>query len=123
MSVVIADSLARTYIFEVCCFEAVSDANLILARLWEKQGDRGRALRAVRRRAGGFLLGPLYISTFLREEGRLSALTGDTASAIRAYRHYLAIRPDPEPRAQAEKQQVQQALVALGARPMLARAP
>ena len=67
----IADSLARTYIFEVCCGEAVSDANLILARLWEQLGDRANALRAVRRRSGGFLLGPLYMSTFLREEGRL----------------------------------------------------
>jgi hypothetical protein len=119
----IADSLARTYIFEVCCGESVSDANLILARLWEQLGDRPNALRAVRRRAGGFLLGPLYLSTFLREEGRLAALTGDTTGAIRAYRHYVALRPNPEPIARAEVEQVQQALIALGARPMLARAP
>jgi hypothetical protein len=33
-----------------------------------------------------------YLSTFLREEGRLAALTGDTAGAIRAYQHYLALR-------------------------------
>ena len=79
MSVVIADSLARTYIFEVCCGEAVSDANLILARLWEQQGDRpGRALRAVRRRAGGFLLGPLYIVD-------LSARGGSTRGAYRRH--------------------------------------
>ncbi len=120
-SVVIADSLARTYIFEVCCGEAVSDANLILARLWEQFGDRPNALRAVRRRAGGFLLGPLYISTFLREEGRLAALTGDTTGAIRAYRHYLALRPNPEPIAQGDVRQVEAALATLGARRELAR--
>ena len=67
----------------------------------------------MRRRSGGFLLGPLYISTFLREEGRLLALSGDTTGAIRAYRHYLALRPDPEPIAQAEVAQVAQELATL----------
>jgi hypothetical protein len=43
------------------------------------------------------MLPPWYLSTFLREEGRLAALTGDTADAVRAYRHYLALRPHPEP--------------------------
>jgi hypothetical protein len=33
----------------------------------------------------------------LREEGRLAALTRDRAGAIRAYRHYVALRSDPEP--------------------------
>lgn len=112
--VAIADSLSRTYIFQVCCGEGITDANLILARLWEQLGDRSNALRAVRRRSGGFLLGPLYLSTFLREEGRLAALTGDTTSAIRAYGHYLALRPDPEPVAQVEVQEVRRELAALG---------
>ena len=38
-----------------------------------------------------------YLSTFLHEEGRLAERAGDLAGAIRAYRHYLALRPDPEP--------------------------
>ena len=42
-------------------------ANLVLARLWEEEGDRPRALQAGRRRAGGYLLAPLFQSTFLRE--------------------------------------------------------
>ena len=41
---------------------------------------------------------PYFMTTFLREEGRLAALTGDTAGAMRAYRHYLGLRYDPEPR-------------------------
>jgi tetratricopeptide (TPR) repeat protein len=76
-------------------------ANLTAARLWEQLGDLDRALTATRRR--------LYItdlkeqrvlvalSTFLREEGRLAAKTGDKPGAIRAYTKYLAIRANPEP--------------------------
>jgi len=92
-----ADSLARTNILEICCGEAVTDANLLLARLWERQGQPRRALEAIRRRASGFGIGTLYLSTFLREEGRLSLLTGDTAGAVRAYHHYLGLRYAPEP--------------------------
>ncbi|HMU62265.1 MAG TPA: hypothetical protein PKA66_10815 [Gemmatimonadales bacterium] len=92
-----ADSVARENIFELCCGDGVTDANLQLARLWEREGDLPRALAAVKRRTGGFPIAPYYLSTFLREEGRLSLLIGDTAAAVRAYRHYLALRPDPEP--------------------------
>lgn len=79
-----ADSLAREFILEICCGVSVPEANLLLARLWEKEGDLPRALKAVRRRSGAFPIGPNFMTTFLREEGRLAALTGDTLSAIRA---------------------------------------
>ncbi len=108
-----ADSLARENIFEVCCGEAVTDANLQLMRLWEREGDLPRALAAVRRGAGGFEMAPLYLSTFLREEGRLALLTGDTTAAIRAYRRYLALRPHPEPRLAPAVDQVRRALAEL----------
>jgi hypothetical protein len=110
------DSLARTDVFEVCCaagWDGNPGANLVLARAAEYQGDLPLALRAVRRRAGGFMMAPIYMSTFLREEGRLSALTGDTAGAIRAYRHYLALRRDPEPALRPEVEQVRAELAAL----------
>jgi len=69
--------------------------NLVIARLREARGDLQGALAALRRRLyGGFF--PRYLSTYLREEGRLAALTGDRQGAIRAYRHYLALRSDPE---------------------------
>ena len=100
------DSLARTFIFEVCCGEAVRGVNLVLARLWEAQGDLPRALQAVRRRAGGYMLHPQFMSTFLREEGRLAALAGEREAAIGAYQHYLALRPDPEPSVKPEVEQV-----------------
>jgi DNA-binding SARP family transcriptional activator/TolB-like protein len=69
--------------------------NFVSAQLHEGIGDRAGALAAVRR--GRWLYPPEYLSTYLREEGRLAALTGDRAGAINAYRHYLTLRSDPEP--------------------------
>ena len=80
--------------------------NLVLAHLWEAQGDLPRALQAVRRRAAGYGLTPKFMSTFLREEGRLAALVGERGEAIRAYQGYLALRPDPEPSVKPEVDQV-----------------
>jgi serine/threonine-protein kinase len=104
-----ADSLAVT--------ENVGEsmaANLVVARLAETQGNLPLALRAVRRRASGYdLLPTWYLSTFLHEEGRLAAVTGDTAGAIRAYQHYLALRPNPEPEVKPEVERVREELVRL----------
>ena len=77
-----------------CGFEDF--ANLEVARLRERQGNLRAALAAVRRRPYAYHLTD-YLAPHLREEGRLAALTGDSAGAIRAYRHYLALRSDPEP--------------------------
>ncbi|MEO6055483.1 MAG: serine/threonine-protein kinase [Gemmatimonadales bacterium] len=103
-----ADAAARTYIFVVSLAP-----NLVVARLAEIQGDVPLALRAVRRRAGGYGIFPWYFSTFLREEGRLAALAGDTAGAIRAYQHYLALRPTPEPEVRPEVDRVREDLARL----------
>ena len=99
----VADSEARTQnlVFDL-------GANLIVARVAEAEGNLPLALAAVRRRDGNFGAYPLYLSTFLREEGRLTALTGDTAGAIRAYQHYLALRPDPEPEMRADAEEVRE---------------
>lgn len=88
----------------------VQDAgNLILARLREEQGDVRGALAAVRRRET-FLTRPLYLSTFLREEGRLAALAGENDAAIEAYRHYVALRAAPEPPLRSEVEYVRDEL-------------
>ncbi len=108
-----ADSLAKVSFYAVCCGEAVSDANLQLARLWEAEGDLPRALEAVRRRAGAYGEAPLYLATFFREEGRLTALVGDTTAAVRAYRHYLGLRYDPESSLRPAVDSVRSALAAL----------
>ncbi len=69
--------------------------SFVSARLHEGTGDLGGALAATRR--GRWLYPPEHLSTHLREEGRLAALTGDREGAISAYRHYLRLRSDPEP--------------------------
>lgn len=109
-----ADSLARTDVGGVWYGRGrMADANLILARLWETLDQPDRALAAIRRRTAPFLRGPHYLSAYLKEEGRLAASTGDTAGAIRAWRHYLAMRPNPEPVAAAEVDSVRRALATL----------
>jgi hypothetical protein len=88
----------------------VQDAgNLILARLKEEHGDVRGALAAVRRRET-FLTRPLYLSTFLREEGRLAALAGENDEAIEAYRHYVALRAASEPPLRSEVEYVRDEL-------------
>jgi serine/threonine-protein kinase len=85
--------------------------NLVLARLHEERGDLVSALRAVRRRPG---YSPNAAPSFaLREEGRLAALVGDTAGAIRAYSHYLALRYNPEPSIKPEVDRVRAELARL----------
>ena len=74
-----------------------SALNLSLARLFEAEGDRASALGAVRRGTARDIAPQIALSTFLREEGRLAALSGERESAIQAYRRFLTLRPDPEP--------------------------
>jgi hypothetical protein len=87
-------------------------ANLIVAHLRERQGDRRAALEAVRRRSYAYHRTE-YLSSHLREEGRLAALTGDRAGAVRAYQHLLALRSDPEPARNADAEQVRAELAKL----------
>jgi tetratricopeptide (TPR) repeat protein len=86
--------------------------NIVLARLLEQHGDHSGALAAVRRR-DFFLNRTTYLSTYLREEGRLAALTGDRRGAISAYSHYLALRRNPEPALLPEVEQVRAELARL----------
>jgi hypothetical protein len=103
-----ADDAARTYTL----IRSIP-ANLLVARVAEAEGDLGLALKAVRRRDGDFATEQWYLSTFLREEGRLAALTGDTAGAVQAYQHFLMLRPNPEPVMRAESDQVREELAKL----------
>ena len=72
----------------------------------------------MRRRAGFYGFFPSWhLSTFLREEGRLAALTGDTVGAVRAYRHYLALRTNPEREVKPEVDSVRAVLARLSEEP------
>ncbi len=85
--------------------------NLISARLHATRREYAEALAALRRRDES-LFWPIIV-TYHREEGRIAALAGDTASAIRAYERYLRIRADAEPRLQPQLRQVRAELAAL----------
>jgi protein kinase-like protein len=73
-------------------------ANLTLARLLAHYGDAAGALAASRRRIYLRSHEGIYQSLpeFLREEGRLAALTGDRPGATRAYTRYLILRENPD---------------------------
>jgi tetratricopeptide (TPR) repeat protein len=70
--------------------------NLVIANWLEAKGDYKGAVTAIRRRQYHWSRS-FGIAERLREEGRLAALAGDAAGALRAYNHYLLLRPDPEP--------------------------
>jgi serine/threonine-protein kinase len=82
--------------------------NLAVARLLEAHGNVADALAAIRRRR--FDLVPVFLSTYLREEGRLAALAGDTIGAIAAYRHFLILQSHPEPARVARLEQIRSEL-------------
>lgn len=70
--------------------------NLVVARLHEQSGDLAAARLALIRREY-FLGRTVLLSTYVREQARLAELAGDYPAAATAYRHYLALRANPEP--------------------------
>ena len=85
-----------------------------VAALFEELGEPERALEWVRRTGG---VQGWFLSTKLREEGRLAALTGDRERAISAYGHYLELRSDPEPEVLPEVEAVRDELARLVGEP------
>jgi tetratricopeptide (TPR) repeat protein len=86
--------------------QMITIGNLTAARLYEMHGDPRRSLELVRRR--GSWNG--YLSTQLREEARLAASIGDRAGAISAYRHYLYLRSEAEPRLRPDVEKLRREL-------------
>jgi len=89
--------------------QMITIGNLTAARLYETRGDPRRSLELVRRR--GSWNG--YLSTQLREEARLAASIGDRRGAISAYRHYLYLRSEAEPRLRPDVEKVRRELARL----------
>jgi serine/threonine-protein kinase len=107
------DSILRGLDYSMLRVTRREMANLVAARLLEKGGDLRRALAAARRRGDAWIPDQPYLPAQLREEGRLAALLGKTEQAIAAYRHYLALRQDPEPQLREEVDGVRQELARL----------
>lgn len=84
----------------------VAAANLVSARAWERAGNLPNALGALRRRERHFSVVPPFLTTFLREEGRLATSTGDREGAISAFELYLALRFRPEPSLMGEVERI-----------------
>ena len=88
-----ADSLAG----QVVSADLIGTGMLALAHCHEALGDRSGALALLSRRALDPVYGPGYLTGFLYEEGRLALLEGDRSRALRAWRHFLVLRDDPDP--------------------------
>jgi serine/threonine-protein kinase len=107
------DSLLRVLDYPNTNPGRASFANLIVARLLEKQGNIRGALAAARRRSDAWAQNNPYLATQLREQGRLAALAGEREEAIRAYRHYVALRADAEPAVRPQVDAVRRELTRL----------
>jgi tetratricopeptide (TPR) repeat protein len=90
------DSLMRATDYSRVHTGRYTVAAVVAARALEAAGDLPGALAAARRRHMWNDISSPYLAAQLREEGRLAALAGDLEGAIRAYRHYLALRADRE---------------------------
>jgi serine/threonine-protein kinase len=89
-------------------------ANFVVARLRAAQGDYLAALAANRRREVDYF--PQFtwsLPAFLRQEGRLAALAGDTVGAARAYDQYLTLRTAPDPPFKPQRDSVRSERAAL----------
>ncbi|MEE8361553.1 MAG: serine/threonine-protein kinase, partial [Gemmatimonadales bacterium] len=96
-------------------------AMLTSAGLKADMGDSQAALATVRRRYHWWSQPESHVllPASLRLEGRLAAEVGDTAGAVRAYQHYLALRYDPDPQLQPEADNVRAELARLLGEPEL----
>jgi DNA-binding SARP family transcriptional activator len=70
---------------------------LVIARCHEAAGDRKGALSMLARRPLDPVYGPRYLAGSLYDEGRLALLEHDRPRALRAWRHLLVLRDDPDP--------------------------
>ncbi len=70
--------------------------NLLLARMYWARGDTAKAWHWVQRRRW-FTAAAAVMPAWLRSHGLFGAAVGEREQAIRAYRHYLLLREDPEP--------------------------
>ena len=86
-----------------------------VALAFARRGAWREAAAASRRRFHDLLPLPRLVVA-LRDEGRWAALAGDTAAAVRAYRHYLMWRARPEPALVPQRDSVRAELEALGRR-------
>lgn len=84
--------------------------SVCLARLYELRGEPQKALVVLGQRTWTDVPGLSSLAEILAAEGRLAVQIGDTARAERAWRHYLAVRADPDPDVRPRVEAVRAAL-------------
>lgn len=89
---------------------------LVTADVYERLGEPETALRALERESSFDNFRWPYSARFARERGRLAALTGDTARAIREYEYYTTLRSQAELRLRDELEAVRVELETLRGR-------
>ena len=105
------DAVIRTGLAQTRDWEP--EAILVLAQLQAGQGRTAEALATVRRRPYWWNAQHQTLPTYLRTEGTLATQVGDTAGAVRAYQHYLALRSGADPVLQPEVEEVRAELAGL----------
>jgi hypothetical protein len=83
------------------------------ARIWEKLGEPARALTTIGRYGVWNTESIPYFSVQLREQARIASLAGDKWRAIRARRHFIAMRSAGEPSTRRETDAVARELTQL----------
>lgn len=108
----VADSLLD----RVATARDVAESPLMLSRCHEAAGDTTGALAMLARRPLDPVYGPKYLAGMLYHEGRLALALGDSSRALRAWRHVLVLRDDPEAGLLAQRRAVQRAVDSLSSR-------
>jgi DNA-binding SARP family transcriptional activator/tetratricopeptide (TPR) repeat protein len=104
-----ADSLAGL----VSGGEVAGWSMLTLSRCHEALGDRPGALAILTRRPLDPVYGPRALAGYLYHEGRLALAEGDRARALRAWRHFLVLRDDPDSALRPQVESVRHAVDSL----------
>jgi hypothetical protein len=74
----------------------LSPPEVLLARLYQMNGNPQRALEVVRRRGFHFILSPLQLAASYRDEARYAVQVGDREGAVKAYERYIGMRATAE---------------------------
>jgi hypothetical protein len=90
------DSLLLTQDVAALAPSRLAQQSIFAARVWEKLGEKAKALAMIGRYAVWSSESVPYLALQLREQGRLAAAAGDRKRAMRSYAHYLGLRSDPE---------------------------
>ena len=86
-----------------------------LARILEERGDPATAAKILRYVPGAPAIFPLGMSTILRESARLNHLAGNLGEALKDYRSFQRIRPNPDSRFDAMSESIDQRIAELEA--------